>query len=92
MVRYDQQDDYHYDTISAFIKSVRGSDPDAALHYLARMLVAGEDPRFIMRRLLILVSEDAGNANSLGLVVASASAQTVERVGMAGGATHLGHM
>jgi len=92
MVRYDQQDDYHYDTISAFIKSVRGNDPDAALHYLARMSVAGEDPRFIMRRLLILVSEDVGNANSLGLVVASASAQTVERVGMAGGATHLGHM
>ncbi len=82
MVRYDQQGDYHYDTISAFIKSVRGSDPDAALHYLARMLVAGEDPRFIMRRLLILASEDVGNANPLGLVVASAGAQAVERVGM----------
>jgi putative ATPase len=82
MVRYDQQGDYHYDTISAFIKSVRGSDPDAALHYLARMLVAGEDPRFIMRRLLILASEDVGNANPWGLVVASAGAQAVERVGM----------
>jgi putative ATPase len=82
MVRYDQQGDYHYDTISAFIKSVRGSDPDAALHYLARMLVAGEDPRFIMRRLLILASEDVGNANPLGLVVASAGAQAVERLGM----------
>ena len=82
MVRYDQQGDYHYDTISAFIKSVRGSDPDAALHYLARMLVAGEDPRFIMRRLLILASEDVGNANPLGLVVASAGAQAIERVGM----------
>ncbi|CUU04629.1 putative ATPase [Armatimonadetes bacterium GBS] len=81
-VRYDQQGDYHYDTISAFIKSVRGSDPDAALHYLARMLEAGEDPRFIMRRLLILASEDVGNANPLGLVVASAGAQAVERVGM----------
>ncbi len=82
MVRYDQQGDYHYDTISAFIKSVRGSDPDAALHYLARMLIAGEDPRFIMRRLLILASEDVGNANPLGLVVASAGAQAIERVGM----------
>ncbi|MEN3001028.1 MAG: replication-associated recombination protein A [Armatimonadota bacterium] len=82
MVRYDQQGDYHYDTISAFIKSVRGSDPDAALHYLARMLVAGEDPRFIMRRLLILASEDVGNANPLGLVVAAAGTQAVERVGM----------
>ncbi len=82
MVRYDQQGDYHYDTISAFIKSVRGTDPDAALHYLARMLLAGEDPRFIMRRLLILASEDIGNANPMGLVVASAGAQAVERVGM----------
>ncbi|MER3559388.1 MAG: AAA family ATPase, partial [Armatimonadota bacterium] len=69
LVRYDQQGDYHYDTISAFIKSVRGSDPDAALHYLTRMLEAGEDPRFIMRRLLILASKDIGNANPLGLVV-----------------------
>ncbi len=82
MPRYDQQGDYHYDTISAFIKSVRGSDPDSALHYLARMLHAGEDPRFIMRRLLILASEDVGNANPMGLVVATAGAQAVERVGM----------
>lgn len=81
-VRYDQQGDYHYDTISAFIKSVRGSDADAALHYLARMLTAGEDPRFIMRRLLVLASEDIGNADPQGLVVASAGAQAVERLGM----------
>lgn len=81
-IRYDQQGDDHYDTISAFIKSVRGSDPDAALHYLARMLVAGEDPRFIMRRLLILASEDIGNADPRGLVVAAAGAQAVERIGM----------
>lgn len=81
-VRYDQQGDYHYDTISAFIKSVRGSDADAALHYLARMLTAGEDPRFIIRRLLILASEDIGNADPQGLVVAAAGAQAVERVGM----------
>ena len=81
-VRYDQQGDYHYDTISAFIKSVRGSDADAALHYLARMLVAGEDPRFIMRRLLVLASEDIGNADPQGLVVAVAGSQAVERLGM----------
>lgn len=81
-VRYDQQGDYHFDTISAFIKSVRGSHADAALHYLSRMLVAGEDPRFIMRRLLILASEDVGNADPQGLVVAAAAAQAVERVGM----------
>jgi putative ATPase len=81
-VRYDQQGDYHYDTISAFIKSVRGSDADAALHYLARMLVAGEDPRFIMRRLLVLASEDIGNADPQGLVVAVAGTQAVERLGM----------
>lgn len=81
-LRYDQQGDYHYDTISAFIKSVRGSDSDGALHYLARMLAAGEDPRFIMRRLLILASEDIGNADPQGLVVAAAGAQTVERIGM----------
>jgi putative ATPase len=81
-IRYDQQGDYHYDTISAFIKSVRGSDADAALHYLARMLVAGEDPRFIMRRLLVLASEDVGNADPQGLVLAVAGAQAVERLGM----------
>ncbi len=82
MPRYDQQGDYHYDTISAFIKSVRGSDPDSALHYLARMLVAGEDPRFIMRRLLILASEDIGNANPTALIFASSASLAVERVGM----------
>lgn len=81
-IRYDQQGDYHYDTISAFIKSVRGSDADAALHYLARMLAAGEDPRFIMRRLLVLASEDIGNADPQGLVVAVSGAQAVERLGM----------
>ena len=62
-VRYDRDGDQHYDVISAFIKSVRGSDVDAALHYLARMLVAGEDPRFIARRLVILASEDIGMAD-----------------------------
>jgi len=81
-IRYDRAGDYHYDTISAFIKSVRGSDSDAALHYLARMLEAGEDPRFVMRRLLILASEDIGNADPQGLVIAAAAAQAVERVGM----------
>ncbi len=81
-VRYDQQGDYHYDTISAFIKSVRGSDADAALHYLARMLSAGEDPRFIMRRLLVIASEDIGNADPQGLVVAVSGSQAVERLGM----------
>ncbi|MFQ3609894.1 MAG: replication-associated recombination protein A [Fimbriimonadales bacterium] len=92
MPRYDQQGDYHYDTISAFIKSVRGSDPDAALHYLARMLVAGEDPRFIMRRLLILASEDIGNANPTALLLATAAAQAVERVGMPEAQIILGHI
>lgn len=92
MLRYDQQGDYHYDTISAFIKSVRGSDPDAALHYLARMLVAGEDPRFIVRRLLILASEDIGNANPTALILAAAGAQAVERVGMPEAQIILGHL
>lgn len=81
-VRYDRQGDNHFDTISAFIKSVRGSDSDAALHYLARMLVAGEDPRFIARRLVVLASEDIGNAEPQGLVVAMAAFHTVERIGM----------
>jgi len=81
-VRYDRQGDYHYDTISAFIKSVRGSDSDAALHYLARMIQAGEDPRFIMRRLLVLASEDIGNAEPQGLVVAAAGLQAVSMLGM----------
>ncbi|HUH68146.1 MAG TPA: replication-associated recombination protein A [Mycobacterium sp.] len=81
-VRYDRDGDQHYDVISAFIKSVRGSDVDAALHYLARMLVAGEDPRFIARRLLILASEDIGMADPTALQVAVAAAQTVALIGM----------
>jgi putative ATPase len=82
VLAYDQQGDEHYDTISAFIKSVRGSDPDAALYWLAKMLTAGEDPRFIVRRLVILASEDVGNADPMGLVVANAAAQGVMFVGM----------
>ena len=81
-VRYDRDGDQHYDVISAFIKSVRGSDVDAALHYLARMLVAGEDPRFVARRLMILASEDIGMADSMALQVAVAAAQTVALIGM----------
>ncbi len=81
-VRYDRDGDQHYDVVSAFIKSVRGSDVDAALHYLARMLVAGEDPRFIARRLLILASEDIGMADPTALPVAVAAAQTVQLIGM----------
>src|SRR3970282_1139796 len=81
-VLYDKDGDVHYDTISAFIKSVRGSDPDAALYWLAKMLYAGEDPRFILRRLLILAGEDIGLGDPLGLVVASAAAQAFEFVGM----------
>lgn len=79
---YDKSGDNHYDTISAFIKSLRGSDPDAALHYLARMLTAGEDARFIARRLVILASEDIGNADPMALVVANAAAHAVEYVGL----------
>jgi len=81
-VIYDKTDDAHYDTISAFIKSVRGSDPDAALYWLAKMLYAGEDPRFILRRLIILASEDIGLADPLGIVVASAAAQNFEYIGL----------
>jgi putative ATPase len=81
-VRYDRDGDQHYDVISAFIKSVRGSDVDAALHYLARMLVAGEDPRFIARRLMILASEDVGMADPTALQTAVAAAQTVALIGM----------
>jgi putative ATPase len=81
-VRYDRDGDQHYDVISAFIKSVRGSDVDAALHYLARMLVAGEDPRFIARRLMILASEDIGMADPTSLQTAVAAAQTVQLIGM----------
>lgn len=81
-VLYDKDGDAHYDTISAFIKSVRGSDPDAALYWLAKMLYAGEDPRFILRRLIILAGEDIGLADPLGLVVASAATQAFEFVGL----------
>ena len=82
LVAYDRDGDQHYDVISAFIKSVRGSDPDAALHYLARMVEAGEDPRFIARRLVILASEDIGLADPQGLVVAMAAADAVSFIGM----------
>jgi putative ATPase len=79
---YDRQGDAHYDVISAFIKSIRGSDPDAALFWLARMIEAGEDPRFIARRLIVHASEDIGMADSRALLVAVAAAQAVEHVGL----------
>ena len=82
VVRYDKKGDNHYDIISAFIKSMRGSDPDAAVYYLAKMLYAGEDVKFIARRIMILASEDIGNADPQALCVATAAAQAVERVGM----------
>lgn len=81
-VRYDRDGDQHYDVISAFIKSIRGSDVDAALHYLARMVIAGEDPRFIARRLMILASEDIGLADPTALQTAVAAAQAVQLVGL----------
>ncbi len=81
-VRYDRDGDNHYDVISAFIKSMRGSDPDAAVFYLARMLSAGEDIKFIARRMMICASEDVGNADPQAIVVAAAAASAVERVGM----------
>jgi putative ATPase len=81
-VRYDHDADEHYDTISAFIKSVRGSDPDAALYWLAKMLYAGEDPRFILRRLLILAGEDIGQADPQALLVAASAAYAFEYVGL----------
>lgn len=81
-VRYDKTGDNHYDTISAFIKSMRGSDPDAVSYYLAKMLYAGEDIRFIARRIMICASEDVGNADPNALVVAVSAAQAVERIGM----------
>jgi len=80
--RYDKSEDQHYDTISAFIKSVRGSDPNAALYWLARMLVAGEDPLFIARRLLILAAEDVGLANPNALLLANATFEAVQKLGM----------
>ncbi len=79
---YDKKGDYHYDTISAFIKSVRGSDPDAGVYYLARMLDAGEDPMFIARRLIILASEDIGNAEPYALSLATAAMQAIHNIGM----------
>jgi putative ATPase len=81
-VQYDKTEDGHYDTISAFIKSIRGSDPDAAIYWLGKMLVAGEDPRFIARRLVISASEDIGNADPRGISVAVAAMQACEFVGM----------
>jgi putative ATPase len=81
-VLYDKDGDAHYDTISAFIKSVRGSDPDAALYWLAKMLYAGEDPRFILRRLIILAGEDIGLGDPMGLVVANAAAQAFDFIGL----------
>ena len=82
VISYDKKGDNHYDTISAFIKSMRGSDPDAAVYYLARMLYAGEDVKFIARRIMILASEDIGNADPMAMVLASSAAAAVERVGM----------
>lgn len=82
VVRYDKTGDNHYDTISAFIKSMRGSDPDAAVFYLAKMLYAGEDIKFIARRIMICASEDVGNADPMALTVAVSAAQAVERIGM----------
>ena len=82
VIRYDKSGDNHYDTVSAFIKSMRGSDPDAAVYYLARMLYAGESVTFIARRMMICASEDVGNADPNALTVAVSAAQAVERVGM----------
>ncbi len=82
VLKYDKNGDNHYDTISAFIKSMRGSDPDAALYYLARMLYAGEDPKFIARRIMICASEDVGNADPNAITVAVSASLAVERIGM----------
>ncbi len=91
VVLYDKEGDYHFDTISAFIKSMRGSDPDAALYWLARMMLAGEDPHFIFRRMLILASEDVGMADPQALVFVEAAAAAFDRVGMPEGRFHLAH-
>ena len=88
-VLYDKEGDAHYDTVSAFIKSVRGSDPDAALYWLAKMLYAGEDPRFVIRRLLILAGEDIGLADPMGLVVATSAAAAFDYMGMPEGMYHI---
>jgi putative ATPase len=82
VVVYDKKGDQHYDTISAFIKSMRGSDPDAAVYYLAKMLYAGEDPRFIARRIVICASEDVGEADPMALVIATSALRAVEFIGM----------
>jgi len=82
VIFYDKKGDQHYDTISAFIKSMRGSDPDAALYYLAKMIYAGEDPRFIARRIIICASEDVGNADPMALVLATSVLRAVEFIGM----------
>ena len=89
VVLYDKEGDYHYDTISAFIKSIRGSDPDAALYWMARMIRAGEDPRFIFRRMIISASEDIGMADPQALVQVNAAAQAFDRVGLPEGQFHL---
>ncbi len=81
-IRYDKSGDSHYDVISAFIKSMRGSDPDGAIHYLARMIYAGEDPKFIARRIVIAASEDVGNADPNALTVATSAFQAVHMIGM----------
>ena len=81
-IKYDKNRDEHYDVISAFIKSMRGSDPDATVHYLSRMIYAGEDPKFIARRIVIAASEDVGNADPIALLVANNAAQAVQFVGM----------
>jgi putative ATPase len=90
-VLYDKEGDYHFDTISAFIKSLRGSDPDAALYWLARMVQAGEDPRFIFRRMLILACEDVGLADPNALVVVESAAAAFDRIGLPEGRFHLAH-
>ena len=89
-VLYDKEGDYHFDTISAFIKSLRGSDPDAALYWLAKMVYAGEDPRYLLRRMLIFAGEDVGLADPNALVVTSSAASAFDRVGMPEGCYHLG--
>ena len=82
IIPYDRDEDHHYDTISAFIKSIRGSDPDAAIYYLAKMLQAGEDPLFIARRLIILAAEDIGNADPFSLVLSTSTQAAVHFIGM----------
>lgn len=88
---YDKDEDNHYDTISAFIKSLRGSDPDAAVYWLAKMIYSGEDPLFIARRMVIFASEDIGNADPLALVIANSTLQSIEKIGMPEGRIILSH-